>query len=174
MKTVVITGSSKGIGLSLATEFLKRECSVLFRLCDNSDIFIACAAVADYRPADIQAQKIKKGPEHISLDMVRNPDIVAAIASSKPGPFTVGFAAETNDVVSYAREKMQRKGLDMIVSNDVSKKSIGFNSDENEVTVIWPGGEQILAQSAKANIARQIIALIADQLDTNPNENQEK
>ena len=69
---------------------------------------------------------------------------------------------------------MQRKGLNMIVSNDVSKKSIGFNSDENEVTVIWPGGEQVLAQSAKANIARQIIALIAGQLDTDPNENQEK
>jgi len=142
--------------------------------CDKSDIFIACAAVADYRPADIQTQKIKKGPEHISLDMVRNPDIVAAVASSKTGPFTVGFAAETNDVVSYARKKMQRKGLNMIVSNDVSKKSIGFNSDENEVTVIWPGGEQVLAQSAKANIARQIITLIAGQLDTDPNENQEK
>ncbi len=138
------------------------------QLCPDSDIFIACAAVADYRPAETKAQKIKKGEERISLDLVRNPDIVATIASGEPRPFTVGFAAETNDVVAYAREKMERKGLDMIVSNDVSNEQIGFNSDDNEVTVIWPAGEQTLARSGKANIARQIIALIAAQLDLKP------
>ncbi len=135
-------------------------------LCTDSDIFIACAAVADYRPAEIKNRKIKKGPEHISLEMVRNPDIVAAIAGGDTRPFTVGFAAETNDVVDSAREKMQRKGLDMIVSNDVSLQTIGFNSDDNEVTVIWPTGEQILPQSSKTNIARQIIELIAHQIAT--------
>jgi len=135
-------------------------------LCTDSDIFIACAAVADYRPAEIKSRKIKKGPEHISLEMVRNPDIVAAIAGGDTRPFTVGFAAETNDVVDSAREKMQRKGLDMIVSNDVSLQTIGFNSDDNEVTVIWPTGEQILPQSSKTNIARQIIELIAHQIAT--------
>jgi len=122
--------------------------------------------VADYRPAEIKSRKIKKGPEHISLEMVRNPDIVAAIAGGDTRPFTVGFAAETNDVVDSAREKMQRKGLDMIVSNDVSLQTIGFNSDDNEVTVIWPTGEQILPQSSKTNIARQIIELIAHQIAT--------
>ena len=132
--------------------------------CSGSDIFIACAAVADYRPAHTQQQKIKKGPEHMSIEMVRNADIVATIANSDSAPFTVGFAAETNDVVSYAREKMLRKQLDMIVSNDVSGSNIGFNSDNNEVTVIWPGGERALALSSKASIARQIIALIADQI----------
>jgi len=132
----------------------------------NCDIFIACAAVADYRPAEIQAQKIKKGAESISLEMVRNADIVATIAGASEPPFTVGFAAETNDVEAYAREKMQRKGLNMIISNDVSDQGIGFNSNDNEVTVIWPDGEQMLPRSSKAKIAQQIIALIAAQSGT--------
>ncbi len=132
----------------------------------NCDIFIACAAVADYRPAEIQAQKIKKGAETISLEMVRNADIVATVANAAKPPFTVGFAAETNDVAAYAREKMQRKGLNMIISNDVSDQKIGFNSDDNEVTVIWPTGEQVLPRSSKVKIAQQIIALIAAQSGT--------
>jgi len=130
----------------------------------KSDIFIACAAVADYRPAEVQSQKIKKGAECISLELVRNPDIVAAVSSTSPRPFTVGFAAETNDVVQYAKGKMRRKGLDMIVANDVSKQGIGFNSDENAVTVVWPDGELPLAQSSKLNIARQVVELIAGQI----------
>ena len=130
----------------------------------ESDIFIACAAVADYRPAEVQTQKIKKGAEFTSLELVRNPDIVATVSSTNPRPFTVGFAAETNDVVQYARGKMQRKGLDMIVANDVSKQDIGFNSDENAVTVVWPDGEHSLAQSSKLNIARQVVELIAGQI----------
>ena len=130
----------------------------------ENDIFIACAAVADYRPAEVQKQKIKKGAEITSLELVRNPDIVAAVASANPRPFTVGFAAETNDVVEYAKGKMRRKGLDMIVANDVSKHDIGFNSDENAVTVVWPEGEQSLAQSSKLNIARQVVELIAGQM----------
>jgi phosphopantothenoylcysteine decarboxylase/phosphopantothenate--cysteine ligase len=130
----------------------------------ENDIFIACAAVADYRPATVQTQKIKKDAEEISLDLVRNPDIVATVSSTNPRPFTVGFAAETNDVVQYAKGKMQRKGLDMIVANDVSKQDIGFNSDENAVTVVWPDGEKALAQSSKLNIARQVVELIAGQM----------
>ena len=98
------------------------------------------------------------------MELVGNPDIVAAVASANPRPFTVGFAAETNDVVEYAKGKMQRKGLDMIVANDVSKHDIGFNSDENAVTVVWPDGEQTLAQSSKLNIARQVVGLIAGQM----------
>ena len=160
----------KRVNVQSATEMLE-QC---LEQCNGSDIFIACAAVADYRPADVQTQKIKKGPEHISLDMVRNPDIVATVAGSDSRPFTVGFAAETNDVVPYAREKMLRKGLDMIVSNDVSNEGIGFNSDDNEVTVIWPAGEQILPRATKASIARQIIALIASRISADNSENQEK
>ena len=97
----------------------------------------------------------------MTLHLVRNPDILATIAASEPGPFSVGFAAETNDVLTYAREKMARKGLDMIVANDVSDQSIGFNSDLNAVTVLWPGGEQVLERAGKNTIARQIVALIA-------------
>lgn len=130
-------------------------------LLPECDIFIACAAVADYRPANIEQQKIKKGSEELSLELVRNPDIVASIAASKPKTFTVGFAAETNDVISYAKGKLERKNLDMIVANDVSTGETGFNSDENEVTVIWANGLEPLERATKATIARQIMALIA-------------
>jgi phosphopantothenoylcysteine decarboxylase / phosphopantothenate---cysteine ligase len=143
-----------------ATQMLDQCLSLL----PDCDIFIACAAVADYRPASIEQQKIKKGPEQITLQLVRNPDIVAAVAASEDRPFTVGFAAETNDLLVNAREKMMRKGLNMIVANDVSDKSIGFNSDNNEATVLWPGGEQTLAMTGKGSMARQIIQLIAREL----------
>ena len=139
------------------------QCLALLPECD---IFIACAAVADYRPARMEQHKIKKGPEQITLQLVRNPDIVAAVASSENPPFTVGFAAETNDVLSYARDKMRRKGLDMIIANDVSDQSIGFNSDDNEATVLWHGGEQTLARAGKGTIARQIMELIAGQTNS--------
>ena len=138
-----------------------KQCLELLPECD---IFIACAAVADYRPASIEQQKIKKGPEQIALQLARNPDIVAAVAASENPPFTVGFAAETNDVLNYARDKMQRKGLDMIVANDVSDPSIGFNSNLNEATVLWHDGEQVLARSSKNTIARHIVDLIAREI----------
>jgi phosphopantothenoylcysteine decarboxylase/phosphopantothenate--cysteine ligase len=130
----------------------------------DCDVFIGCAAVADYRPASAARSKIKKGPEHLSLDLVRNPDIVATVAAAEPHPFTVGFAAETDALIDYARGKLERKGLDMIVANDVSGQEIGFNSEENEVTVLWPGGEQRLERSTKAVIARRIVQVIAGRL----------
>ena len=97
----------------------------------------------------------------MSLSLVRNPDIVATIAAGDPRPFTVGFAAETNAVLDYARGKLDRKGLDMIVANDVAQQGIGFNSDDNEVTVIWQSGECALQRASKDTLARQIIDLIA-------------
>jgi phosphopantothenoylcysteine decarboxylase/phosphopantothenate--cysteine ligase len=130
-------------------------------LLPDCDIFIACAAVADYRPARSEQQKIKKGPEHLSIELICNPDIVATVSARDPRPFTVGFAAETNDVLSYAKAKMARKGLDMIVANDVSGSETGFNSDDNEVIVVWPGGEEPLERAAKSTIARQIVQRIA-------------
>ena len=145
------------VRVASATEMLD-QCLALVPECD---IFIACAAVADYRPASIEQQKIKKGPQQITLQLVRNPDIVAAVAASEHRPFTVGFAAETNDLLAHARDKLTRKGLDMIVANDVSDKSIGFNSDNNAATVLWPDGEQALALTGKGAMARQIIQLIA-------------
>jgi phosphopantothenoylcysteine decarboxylase/phosphopantothenate--cysteine ligase len=144
----------------LSAEEMLQQCLELLPECD---IFIACAAVADYRPRNVEQQKIKKGPQEVTLQLVRTPDIVAAVAAHEHRPYTVGFAAETNDVLPYARDKMQRKGLDMIVANDVADHAIGFNSDDNAVTVLWRDGEQPLARASKSTIARQIVHLIAQQ-----------
>jgi len=142
----------------LSAEQMLEQC---LRLVPECDIFIACAAVADYRPAVVEQEKIKKSPPELTVRLVRTPDILAAVAQSAQPVFTVGFAAETNDVLAYARDKLQRKGLDMIVANDVSDPAIGFNSDENAVTVILRDGEQALARASKAVIARQIMQIIA-------------
>ena len=133
-------------------------------LVPDCDIFIACAAVADYRPVTISTEKIKKEAETISLELLRNPDIVASVAAAEHPPFTVGFAAETNDLLTYATAKMARKGLDMIIANDVSDPKIGFNSDQNAVTVLWPGGSGVLERASKTTIATDIINLIAKRI----------
>lgn len=127
----------------------------------SCDIFIACAAVADYRPAHIEEQKIKKQNTSMHIELVRNPDIVSAVASHVQRPFTVGFAAETQDVIHYAKGKLEKKNLDMIIANDVSDTRIGFNSDENSVTIIDPNGQQKLEQMGKRQLAKQLIDLIA-------------
>jgi len=133
----------------------------------DCDIFIGCAAVADYRPATVAEDKIKKTEAARTLELIRNPDIIATVAANEPRPFTVGFAAETGDVLAYARDKLQRKNLDMIVANDVSDKSIGFNNEQNAVTVLWRDGDRILDRASKDTIARQLIDLIADHFITN-------
>ena len=125
------------------------------------DIFIATAAVADYRPLVTADHKIKKSTEEVHLTLIKNPDIVAAIAAHPKRPFTVGFAAETRDVVAYAQGKLENKNLDMIATNDVSGENVGFNSDNNAVTVIWPGGHKVLPLATKRQIAKQLIELIA-------------
>lgn len=132
---------------------------------NQTDIFIATAAVADFRVENSHNQKIKKqdnrGPG-MTLTLVENPDIVAAVAQHEPKPFTVGFAAETRDVENYARQKIERKNLDMIVANDVSRQDIGFNSDQNAVTVIWKSGQQPMALASKTQIARDLVTLISE------------
>ncbi|PID43342.1 MAG: bifunctional phosphopantothenoylcysteine decarboxylase/phosphopantothenate--cysteine ligase CoaBC [Gammaproteobacteria bacterium] len=129
---------------------------------DGCDIFIATAAVADYRPSDIADQKIKKNREKMTVNLVRNPDIVASIAGRDKRPFTVGFAAETQNVEDFARDKLRRKALDMIVANDVSEDGIGFNSDENAVTMIWEDGSCRLPRQSKYDMAVHIVSKIAD------------
>ncbi|MDX1802972.1 MAG: bifunctional phosphopantothenoylcysteine decarboxylase/phosphopantothenate--cysteine ligase CoaBC [Alcanivorax sp.] len=128
---------------------------------DGCDVFIATAAVADYRPTVTADHKIKKSTEEIHLTLVKNPDIVAAVAGHTKRPFTVGFAAETRDVVAYAQGKLVNKKLDMIATNDVSGSNVGFNSDNNALTVIWPGGHKVLPLASKNQIAKQLIELIA-------------
>lgn len=127
----------------------------------DCDIFIATAAVADYRPAGACEQKIKKTQDTMSLELIRNPDILKTLAQLDNGPFTVGFAAETNDVLAYARGKLERKGLNLIVANDVSDASIGFNSDDNAVTLISADSERTLPQASKQQLARTLVAEIA-------------
>ncbi|WP_390904086.1 bifunctional phosphopantothenoylcysteine decarboxylase/phosphopantothenate--cysteine ligase CoaBC [Shewanella phaeophyticola] len=132
---------------------------------EQHDIFIGCAAVADYRIADIADQKIKKSAEEMQLALVRNPDILATVAQHTTRPFTVGFAAETNDVEQYARGKLQRKKLDMIAANDVSIQGLGFNADSNALQVFWQDGSQQLPATDKLTLAHQLLTLIEQQLN---------
>jgi phosphopantothenoylcysteine decarboxylase/phosphopantothenate--cysteine ligase len=131
---------------------------------EGCDLFIATAAVADYRPETCAGDKIKKSSDAMVLSLVRNPDTLATIAGRDDAPFSVGFAAETTDVASYATDKMQRKKLNMIVANDVSTPGLGFNSDNNAVTVFWPGGQTSIGPDSKTNIARQLVAMIGEHL----------
>lgn len=128
------------------------------------DIFMGSAAVADYRPLKTAKQKIKKTDEQvIVLELTKNPDIIATIARCQPKPFTVGFAAETQNIQAYASEKMQRKGLDMVIANDVSDPSIGFNSDDNAVVLISKTGQKAFEKTAKKSLALKLIAEVAEQ-----------
>ena len=126
------------------------------------DVFVATAAVADYRPATTADDKIKKTAEAMSVPLVRNPDILATVAAQPEPPFCVGFAAETRDLAHYAQDKLARKKLDMIVANDVSVPGQGFNSDQNAVTVFWPGGQQAFPLCSKQQLAQALISLIAE------------
>ena len=134
-------------------------------LIDDVDVFIAAAAVSDYRPAGSHTKKIKKTADTMSLELVRSPDILASVASLDPAPFTVGFAAETHDVETYAKAKLDNKRLDMIVANRVGA-DCGFDFDDNTVTVYWPGGEQAFAEAAKTELAEDLVALIAERYET--------
>ena len=131
-----------------------------------TDIFIATAAVADYRTRDVVPQKIKKTQDQMALDLVKNPDILATIAKEFPEVFVVGFAAETQDIEKYARGKLDAKNLDMIACNDVSRSDIGFGSDDNAMTVFFKGKDAAvsLEKASKDIIASQLVSLIGKQL----------
>ncbi|MBK1671919.1 bifunctional phosphopantothenoylcysteine decarboxylase/phosphopantothenate--cysteine ligase CoaBC [Ectothiorhodospira shaposhnikovii] len=126
----------------------------------GTDLFIATAAVADYRMAQPAERKIKKQADELHLTLVKNPDILAAVAALPDGPFTVGFAAETDDLETYARGKLEAKGLDMIAANDVSGGR-GFDVADNALTVFWRDGSLSLPQQSKSQLARELVALIA-------------
>ncbi|EIO3978752.1 bifunctional phosphopantothenoylcysteine decarboxylase/phosphopantothenate--cysteine ligase CoaBC [Vibrio vulnificus] len=129
----------------------------------DHDIFISCAAVADYRPATIAEQKLKKtdDSDEMTITMVKNPDIVASVsAMTENRPFTVGFAAETNDVEVYARRKLEKKKLDLLCANDVSVEGQGFNSSDNAISLYWPLGEKALPLNSKAALSMEILKQI--------------
>lgn len=134
--------------------------AVIARL-DATDIFIGCAAVADYRPAAPATQKIKKSATTMQLELVRNADILAAVTAREAPPFTVGFAAETRDVLDYARAKLEAKRLDLIIANDVSRTDIGFDSEHNEVTLLARDETVPLPRSPKTRLAHDLMAAIA-------------
>ena len=127
------------------------------------DIVIKAAAVADFAPVEVASQKIKKQPDvnELTISLRKTPDILAELATLSPRPFIVAFAAETNAVEEHAREKLVRKGADLIVANDVADTSIGFDSDENEVLVIAKDGTTTrIARAAKSVIANRILDLV--------------
>jgi phosphopantothenoylcysteine decarboxylase/phosphopantothenate--cysteine ligase len=136
----------------------------VFTSLPGAAIFVACAAVADFRPAKVVAQKIKKTDETLTLELIRNPDILSEVSLSPGRPFCVGFAAETNDVEVYADAKRRAKGLDMIAANQVGALQ-GFEADDNALLVLWDGGRQALAKQPKAVLAEQLVNLIADRFD---------
>ncbi|WP_416380064.1 bifunctional phosphopantothenoylcysteine decarboxylase/phosphopantothenate--cysteine ligase CoaBC [Gilliamella sp. B2889] len=136
---------------------------VALKFAKKSSIFISCAAVADYRAETIATKKIKKtdDSDELVIKLVKNPDIVANIASLKKGrPFVVGFAAETNNIKAYALKKLTTKNLDLICANDVSDKKIGFNSDQNALTLYWQNGEQTLPLSNKQELAKELLQAV--------------
>ena len=134
--------------------------AVLSRAPDHA-IYIGAAAVADYSPAIIQPEKIKKQEEQSTLILQKTKDILAEVAALDKRPFTVGFAAETHDLEAYARDKLARKKLDMIAANWVGREHGGFDSEQNALHVFWENGEKTLAMMDKTRLAEQLIGLIA-------------
>ncbi len=127
---------------------------------DRMEIFIAAAAVSDYRPTAPAAQKLKKTTEPMQLTLEHNPDILAAVAALANKPFTVGFAAETHDIETHALAKLQSKGVDIIAANRVGE-GLGFDVDENALQVYWSSGKTTLPLARKTKLARQLIDLVA-------------
>ena len=126
------------------------------------DIFISAAAVADYRVKSIAEQKIKKSQSEFSLELVRNPDIVSGVTANSNVKFVVGFAAETQDLINNAKDKLQRKNLDMVIANDVAQSDRGFDVDTNQVNVVWNEGEEALPLMSKQALAQRLMELIAE------------
>ncbi|MEC8803241.1 MAG: bifunctional phosphopantothenoylcysteine decarboxylase/phosphopantothenate--cysteine ligase CoaBC [Pseudomonadota bacterium] len=131
----------------------------------EKDIFIGVAAVADYRPATIEKQKIKKTADHMTLALVKNPDIISRVAALPDGPMVVGFAAETEKLEAHGKEKLERKGLDLLFANQATET---FNSDEVTVTALTRDSQQTLGPGSKLSIARLMLDLIAEYLEQKP------
>ena len=132
----------------------------------SSDIFIGCAAVSDYKPSDYSIKKIKKEDNSsLDIELEKNEDILKYVSDNFSESYIVGFAAETSDVIENAKKKLLTKNLDMIISNDISDKSIGFDADENEVNVITKDETLLLKKDKKIRIARQILKIISENIN---------
>ena len=136
----------------------------VFQQLDDCDLFIACAAVADYRMANIAAEKIKKRSEHLSLELEPTEDILRDVKQAQPELFCVGFAAETEHTIEYARDKLTRKKLDMIIANQVGSSEQGFSSDYNAVEILTADNQESIARMRKTALAPKILDAIHQQL----------
>lgn len=126
----------------------------LFRM--HAAVF--CAAVADYRPAKASAQKMKKGDQSMTLEFVKNPDILGSARSEFGFNGTlIGFAAETQNLETYARAKLQRKGCDLIIANDVSRPGLGFDADRNELLLVYPNHTELVPEDEKHHLAPRLV-----------------
>jgi phosphopantothenoylcysteine decarboxylase/phosphopantothenate--cysteine ligase len=148
----------KTINVNSAAEMHK----VVMQNISNTDIFISAAAVADYSIETISEQKIKKSNDSFELKLKKNPDILSEVAALQNAPFSVGFAAETENLEDNAQLKLHSKKLDMIAANMVGDGQ-GFDVDANALTVFWKTGQKQLQQAPKTRLARNLINLIADQ-----------
>lgn len=171
-KVILITGPTQiqppdraqCVHIQTAEELLDAS----LELSAQADVFIATAAVADYRVAHQYQQKMKKTGSNLTLELVQNPDVLATVSASETRPkFVVGFAAETNDVLTYACAKLDKKGLDAIVANDVSQPGIGFNSDDNEAYWVDNSSQVHLGRRSKHALARHLVSLIAEKINNN-------
>ncbi len=131
---------------------------------NSADIFIAAAAVADYRAKQVATQKIKKQDDGMTIQLEKNPDVVSTVAAANDGLFVLGFAAETEKVETYARDKLARKRLDAIIANDVSKDDVGFNADNNEACWIDADSTIKFSKRSKTQLARDIIEHMVNRL----------
>ncbi|MCG5494720.1 bifunctional phosphopantothenoylcysteine decarboxylase/phosphopantothenate--cysteine ligase CoaBC [Ectothiorhodospira variabilis] len=148
----------------LMVETAEQMQETVMALVPGADIFIATAAVADYRMAQPAQQKIKKQGDTLDLQLVKNPDILAQVAASAGRPFTVGFAAETDSLEQHARAKLESKRLDMIAANDVSDGQ-GFDVHDNALRVFWSDGDCSLPRQSKVTLARALVQVIADRFE---------
>ena len=134
---------------------------------NDKDVYIGTAAVSDYKPAKMQNNKIKKDGSNspITLELEENKDILKSVSALNHRPFVVGFAAETNDVIENAEKKLSSKDLDLIVANDVSKKEIGFDSEENEVTLVTSADNYLIERQSKKKVSNKIIEFISERIN---------
>jgi phosphopantothenoylcysteine decarboxylase / phosphopantothenate---cysteine ligase len=150
-----------GVQLVPVESAVEMEAAVTAQV-QGCDIFVAAAAVADYRPAISVDHKLKKDASELTLRLVRNPDIVARVSSLGERPFIVGFAAETERLEERARQKLRAKGLDMIAANLVAGETGGFEREENALTVLWPGGHQSFPLMPKTRLGDALVGLIVE------------
>lgn len=156
-----------GLEIVRVTTAAEMAAAVLAKISDCA-IFIAAAAVADYTVAVPAAHKVKKQGAELALTLHPTQDILATVAARPAPPFTVGFAAETEHLLEHARGKLARKALDMVAANLVGQAGTGFDSDENELHVVWQGGETKLARAPKDALARNLLAVIAERYRATP------